>query len=292
MCTLANRHIEKSGQCPLCEIGAEDIKHMLFTCDKAKEVWRALGLGTLIREAARLERSGSTVLECILTSKQRVPCLGTLPVHEIIVTAGWFIWWRRREKKFGGNVPLASISTLSIKAMVANCAKAKINRGGILKQGWTKPPLGYVKVNTNAAMNLESRVGATGCIIRDSSGQFLAACRVQIDGVLDVATTEAQALRDGLRLAERIGCNNIYIETDSLEVVEAIKEPDQYRTVGMPYLDECREIVAGFASTRLNHCSREANKAADVIARSVDDIDHSFWIDDPPPFFIHSWWMM
>jgi hypothetical protein len=76
----------------------------------------------------------------------------------------------------------------------------------------------------------------------------------------------------------------LYIETDSEEVVDAIKEPDQYRIAGMPYLDECREIVAGFASTRLNHCAREVNKAADAIARSVVDSEYSFWIDDPPLF--------
>jgi ribonuclease HI len=284
MCILANRHIESSGQCPLCEIAAEDIKHMLFTCDKAREVWQALGLEHVVREAARVDRSGSTVLEHILTRKHQVPSLGTLPVHEIIATAGWFIWWRRRETKFGGTVPLASRSALSIKAMVANCARTKINRHGTMKQGWTKPPAGYVKVNTDAAVDLDSRVASTGCIIRDSSGQFLAACRAQIEGVLDVVTAEAQALRDGLRLAERIGCNHLYIETDSQEVVDAIKEPDQYRIAGMPYLDECREIVAGFASTRLNHCAREVNKAADAIARSVVDSEYSFWIDDPPLF--------
>jgi ribonuclease HI len=123
-----------------------------------------------------------------------------------------------------------------------------------------------VKLNTDAAVNLDSRKASTGCIIRYSSGQFLVACRIPIEGVIVVATAEAQALRDGLRLAERIGCNNIYIESGSLEVVEAVGEPDQHRIVGMPFLDECRAIVVGFVSTRLSHCPREANKVANVIA--------------------------
>jgi ribonuclease HI len=259
---------------------------MLFTCEKAREVWQGLGLSTVIRDAARVDRSGSVVLEHILMTKLSVPSLGNLPPHEIIATAGWFIWWRRREKKFGGEVPPATRTALSIKAMVANCAKAKINRNGCLKQGWAKPPSGYVKLNTDAAVNLDSREASTGCIIRDSSGQFLAACRIQIEGVIDVTTAEAQALRDGLRLAETIGCNNIYMESDSLEVVEAVRKPDLHRIVGMPFLDECRAIVAGFASTRLFHCPREANKAAHVIARSREDYDHSVWIDDPPLFLL------
>ncbi|KAK1615866.1 hypothetical protein QYE76_021383 [Lolium multiflorum] len=243
-----------------------------------------MGLDTVICDAARTDRSGSTVLENILTSKLVVPSLGTLPPHEIIATAGWFIWWSRREKKFGGNVPLAARTALSIKAMVANCIKAKTNRSGSVKHGWTKPPSGYVKLNTDAAVNLDLRHASTGCIIRDSSGQFLAACRVPIEGVIDVTTAEAQALRDGLRLVERIGCNNVYIEIDALDVVEAVKEPDLHRIVGMPFLDECRAIVAGFASTLLNHCPREANKAAHALAKSVEDNERIVWIDDPPLF--------
>uniref|UniRef100_A0A8R7UTU1 Reverse transcriptase zinc-binding domain-containing protein n=1 Tax=Triticum urartu TaxID=4572 RepID=A0A8R7UTU1_TRIUA len=45
--TLANRHIKVSGQCPVCEIGAEDIKHLLFKCTRGKHVWEALGIHDL-----------------------------------------------------------------------------------------------------------------------------------------------------------------------------------------------------------------------------------------------------
>ncbi|KAK1694884.1 hypothetical protein QYE76_011581 [Lolium multiflorum] len=39
-------------------------------------------------------------------------------------------------------------------------------------------------------------------------------------------------MRDGLRLAERIGCNNIEVETDCLEVVTAFLHPLENRIVG------------------------------------------------------------
>lgn len=86
---------------------------------------------------------------------------------------------------------------------------------------------------------------------------------MEIEGVIDVATAEAQAVRDGLRLAERIGCNNIDIETDSLEVVNAFHNPLENIIVGGAFLDECRIMMAGFSSTTIGHCPREANKAAD-----------------------------
>jgi ribonuclease HI len=57
---------------------------------------------------------------------------------------------------------------------------------------------------------------------------------VEIERIIDVATAEAQAVHDGLRLAERIGCNNVDIQSDSLEVVNAFHNPLENRIVGGP----------------------------------------------------------
>jgi hypothetical protein len=226
MCTLANRHIGGSGQLHVCDWGVEGIAHMMFKCDRALEVWEVLGLTNIIQSAALEDRSGSVVLEHLLRSRQpAIPGLSGLEVKEVIATAAWFIWWRRRELKHNGTAPIPSRLALSIKAMVSNSLRAKKNMSGMIRKGWTKPPSGKVKLNTDAAINLDTRTASTGCIIRDFQGQFLAACRVEIEGVIDVATAEAQAVRDGLRLAERIGCNNIDIETESLEVVNAFHNP-------------------------------------------------------------------
>jgi hypothetical protein len=102
--------------------------------------------------------------------------------------------------------------------------------------------------------------------------------------VIDVATAEAQAVRDGLRLAERIGCNRLYVETDALGVAEAFINSEQNRAVGLAFNDECRSILAGFDAARVHNCPREMNQAADVIAKSVEDRENSCWFDDPPPF--------
>jgi ribonuclease HI len=86
----------------------------------------------------------------------------------------------------------------------------------------------------------------------------VAACRNEIDGVIDVTTAEAHAVRDGLRLAEHAGCTCIYVktdsinvitciyvETDSINVITAFENPTSNRIVGMAYLDECKTTIAG-----------------------------------------------
>ena len=41
---LSNRHIGTSGECPLCQLDAEDLRHLLFECAPANELWRPLRL--------------------------------------------------------------------------------------------------------------------------------------------------------------------------------------------------------------------------------------------------------
>src|SRR4051812_41035319 len=48
------------------------------------------------------------------------------------------------------------------------------------------------------------------------------------------------------------------------------------------FLDECRMMMVGFNSVTLRHCPRKANKAADLIARTVDSQNVSFWLESPP----------
>jgi len=68
---LANRHIGNLGSCPACQEGCEDIKHVLFTCNRAKEIWRLLGVTNDIQNLLQVDRSGSVVVaEMIKASKQ------------------------------------------------------------------------------------------------------------------------------------------------------------------------------------------------------------------------------
>ena len=41
---LANKHITNLVNFPMCQTKAQDIKHALFTCAHAKDVWASLGI--------------------------------------------------------------------------------------------------------------------------------------------------------------------------------------------------------------------------------------------------------
>ena len=89
---LAKRHIPTWAQCPVCSRGPEDIKPMVFTCYRAKQVWHSLGILDIIEEAARLDRSGSVALEDILRRpNNKSPVPGHVVLKELIVTGSWYI---------------------------------------------------------------------------------------------------------------------------------------------------------------------------------------------------------
>ena len=120
-------------------------------------------------------------------------------------------------------------------------------------------------------------------MIRDATGSFIAAAHSYIPHVVDAAMAEAFALRDGLLLAQQIGCNRVEIQADCLEVVTTMNEGGFSATAAAPIYDECCQLWMDFAAISISHCNRECNLVADELARQALVEKNSFvWVDDPP----------
>jgi ribonuclease HI len=79
-----------------------------------------------------------------------------------------------------------------------------------------------LKVNVDGSFHPDSHAGSTGAIMRDFEGKFVAAASSYLANIdTAAAIAEAYAMREGLKLANLMGCNNIVMESDSLETVEA-----------------------------------------------------------------------
>ena len=103
MVVLANQHISNIGGCPVCKNGAEDIKHVIFTCDRAKVVWSSLGVLEKILEAIRTYWSRSVIVEEVLRRGETIDHL-SVGFSELILTGGWYLWWERRQLVHGENI--------------------------------------------------------------------------------------------------------------------------------------------------------------------------------------------
>jgi hypothetical protein len=152
MRVLANIDILKlQHSAPYVKQGCEDIKHLLFTCMRAKQVWRALGLWSYIKDQCRVDHSGSVILEEILTSpSKQSPVVGLLGMKKTILVAGWYIWWKRCETVKGESVANAKNSAFSIHAITTNYGAATKAIAPKV-DGWIKPPPKTYKLNVDAS---------------------------------------------------------------------------------------------------------------------------------------------
>ena len=88
---------------------------------------------------------------------------------------------------------------------------------------WTKPRPRCYKLNTDAAFHDNGTGGAVGIVLRNSIGEAVASTTCLFVSTLDATSAEALAMLKGLELLERLGCTNIIIEFDSLELINACK---------------------------------------------------------------------
>jgi hypothetical protein len=91
--TLVNRHIGTSGECPICQLGLEDIQHLLFLCPVASDIWQALGVSNLIQSALVTDRSGSAVFQALLSCNGQNYQNFDMGMRETIAVACWYLWW-------------------------------------------------------------------------------------------------------------------------------------------------------------------------------------------------------
>jgi len=73
---------------------------------------------------------------------------------------------------------------------------------GFAKPAWKPPPVGWVKCNTDGAYRPDAGHGASGVILRDSTGLLLGGRSRWYPHALDALMMEALACRDGMLLAK------------------------------------------------------------------------------------------
>ncbi|KAK3175742.1 hypothetical protein Dsin_032820 [Dipteronia sinensis] len=84
----------------------------------------------------------------------------------------------------------------------------------VAKEGRHPPPLGYLKLNTDAVVPHGGNCFGIGAVIRDSEGKVVLALSKFVQGYFSVEVCEALALREGLSLAKQHGLSIGWAEVD------------------------------------------------------------------------------
>ena len=165
--------------------------------------------------------AGETVLELLLLMPdQELFVLGLQNVREFIAITTWYLWWDRRKLVHEGKSQDAHQTSMGARAITANYVNAHSLKATSKTRGWSRPPMGFVKLNVDAAFYPDEGRGATAAVIRDGKGNFLAAHCIYLDYAADAMMAEAMAMRDGLIFANSLGFPWVEAESDSSLVVE------------------------------------------------------------------------
>ena len=81
---------------------------------------------------------------------------------------------------------------------------------------------GFVKLNVDAIFDHDLLRGTAGAILRDDKGNFIVGGNWKIECCVDVLTAEALALRFGLLLAQKAGCNCLIINSDNMKIIDTM----------------------------------------------------------------------
>jgi len=157
-------------------------------------------------------------------------------------------------------------SALSIATLATNYQRV-MRKTVRQRERWKKkPPTGKLLINVDGSFREQYGDGGTGVVIRDSDGSFIAGSYTYREHVVDAPMAEAMALKEGLLLAQHIGCNSFIVHSDCMEVMDTMKSGFS-STVGAPIFDECFQLWQNFEAIYLEKCDREANKVVHELAK-------------------------
>ena len=107
---------------------------------------------------------------------------------------------------------------------------------------WKPPDSGTLKINTDASFNKDSHNGATGLVVRNQEGILLRAQSLWHDHAASANALEAEAVREGVRMAIDMGIQKVIIETDALEVVNLCNHSASSRSIIASVCLDIREL--------------------------------------------------
>jgi hypothetical protein len=147
-----------------------------------------------------------------------------------------------------------------------------------------KPDPGTPKINVDACFMADTREGATCLVIRDHEGHLVQGQALWYNVAANSLIMEAQAVRDGVRLAQERHYQNVEIQTDAQEVFNLMQEPGGGKSEIASICQEIHELSGVFSSMKFSFVGRLANEATYACAkRASANGRRCLWINYTPP---------
>lgn len=254
--------------------------HILVTCSLAKSCWDVVGMNVISTEYQCFDEWLGAVLQMYKGKEARLK-----------VTICWALWKARNEivwNQKGGDYAEIISSANSMLNQWSSAQDKTFNRFlGLMTEEdgdehWTLPTEDKVKLNTDAAIFVESNCYSFVLVARNHRGEVIDVVVKCKAGKVDPAMAEIMGIREALSWVKAQQGSGVTIETDSLVCVQAIRSS----SVNLSYLgrmvEDCRNLLVELKDREvsLRFVRRSANKVAHFIARNSSSLAGRNWHGD------------
>lgn len=268
---LRKKKIPVDSMCPICMRKEETVEHLLCSCDRVRAVWFGSQFNWSVEmgESENLQHWIMSKLDCLARIGEEKEWRIALFFNYL-----WSIWKARNEFIFEGRrINLEFIIKRAEENMkefwVANVIEKREDTTMHTNQNqnhqWT-PPIGdMVKINCDAAYDLNSLKGASAVLVRDRDGDLLTGSS-RVHPCVSPLQAEALALNDAMDLICALDVQVAIVESDNATVVNAcLGGLIPWQIDGI--VNEIRRKLSLFNRVEVRWIRREANKSADLVAK-------------------------
>lgn len=156
---------------------------------------------------------------------------------------------------------------MSIAECLSLQVKPKVTKPLILVY-WYRPPVNWVKVNTDGAHNSLTNFSAVAGIIRCSNGRVLK-CFQKFLGQTSIFFVELNSIVFALALCKQLGFRKVIVESDAASVIDSLKHLHSLKNWRMLHLYSHLQVIIKEMEVIFCHIHREGNASADLLAKEA-----------------------
>lgn len=153
---------------------------------------------------------------------------------------------------------------------------------------WTKPGMGWMKLNVDGSYDATVGTGGIGAILRNSSGEVIFSACGKLNCCGGTLEAELLACREGLAMTLQWTLLPIIVETDCLEMVQMIHAKEAVLSELAFLVREIKCLLTGSREIVVARIDRAQNSTSHFLAnKGRRGSLTGFWLDDSCNFILH-----